>query len=184
MKKKPNNLLFIVLILIPPLMLAVYAFLPQDTPIPAQAEVQAEQPVVKPRPLYPELSATVIAELVNQERSRAGLSRLTTNAQLEASACAKADDMMAKDYWAHIAPDGTEPWFFFDQAGYRYVSAGENLSFGYRSDGAIVSSWMGSETHRANILGAHYTEQGMCVRNGEFRGSNVALIVNHFGTPR
>ena len=24
----------------------------------------------------------------------------------------KGQDMIAKDYWAHIAPDGTEPWKF------------------------------------------------------------------------
>ena len=129
---------------------------------------------------YPELDAAHIAALVNEQRSVAGLSTLSYNAQLEASACAKADDMIAKDYWAHVSPSGTPPWTFFYQVGYNYYKAGENLAYGQRSDSQIVSNWMGSPTHKANIVGP-FTEQGMCVRYAKFQGINAALIVNHFG---
>ncbi len=131
---------------------------------------------------YPELHAPAIADLVNTERTKAGLPALAYQPLLEASACAKADDMIAKNYWAHVAPDGTHWGSFIDKTGYGYYKAGENLAYGQQSDGTVVTDWMGSTTHKANII-SDFTEQGMCVRYGTFQGGKYAIIVNHFGRP-
>ena len=45
--------------------------------------------------------------------------------------------------------------------GISYQSAGENIAKGYRTAEAVVTAWMNSEGHRANILNANYTEIGV-----------------------
>lgn len=131
---------------------------------------------------YPELRATAIMEGINKARTDHGLAPLSTSQQLNTAACAKADHMLAGNYWSHVAPDGTTPWYFFDAVGYGYYRAGENLAYGQVSDSQVVSEWMASSGHKANILG-NYTEQGLCVKYGPYQGDKEAVIVNHFGTP-
>ncbi|MFH1648132.1 MAG: CAP domain-containing protein, partial [Patescibacteria group bacterium] len=48
----------------------------------------------------------------NQKRSDKGLSPLRLNSTLSEAAKQKAYDMFENDYWAHISPDGVEPWDF------------------------------------------------------------------------
>jgi uncharacterized protein YkwD len=66
--------------------------------------------------------------LPTEKRSQAGVSPLAYNPYLAQAAQAKARHMLEYDYWAHIAPDGTDPWKFFTDAGYKYRYAGENLA--------------------------------------------------------
>ena len=40
-------------------------------------------------------------------------------------------------------------------------AVGENVAMGYRSGGSVVTGWMGSEGHRANILTPTYRAVGM-----------------------
>lgn len=150
----------------------------QAVAIQQKAELQAKEAP------YPELHAAVLADLINKERARNNLPALAYNAQLESSACAKADDMLAKNYWAHVSPEGVRGINLIEQAGYRYYTAGENLAYGQRSDDAVVTDWIGSTTHERNIVDPGFTEQGMCVRYGNFQGGKYALIVNHFGSRR
>ncbi len=49
----------------------------------------------------------------NTERSSNGLPALSINDKLNQAAQAKANDMVARDYWSHNTPDGQEPWVFF-----------------------------------------------------------------------
>ena len=51
-----------------------------------------------------------IIELTNQRRAEAGLASLEFDGALSAAAKAKGEDMLAQNYWAHVAPDGTQPW--------------------------------------------------------------------------
>src|SRR5690349_13631924 len=59
-----------------------------------------------------EMSRGNLLSGTNAARSANGLGGLSLNSLLNSSAQAKADDMAAKDYWAHVAPDGTQPWYF------------------------------------------------------------------------
>ena len=64
-------------------------------------------------------SSITPAEVITQtniERKKAGLPPLTTNQALNEAALAKAQDMLSKQYWAHTAPDGTQPWAFFKRS--------------------------------------------------------------------
>src|SRR5688572_4636207 len=72
------------------------------------------------------ISTDEIIRLTNEKRAQAGVGALRYSSQLAQSAAGKAAHMIQYDYWAHTAPDGTEPWKFFTDAGYRYRYAGEN----------------------------------------------------------
>lgn len=121
---------------------------------------------------------------INVERTQAGLPALSTNALLSSAAQAKAADMFARQYWAHTSPEGTEPWWFINQAGYPYTSAGENLARDFMHTEPMVAAWMASPTHRANVLSEKYQETGVAVMNGVLDGVETTLVVQMFGKPR
>lgn len=120
--------------------------------------------------------------LSNQERANAGLAPLSLNSQLNSAALAKANDMFADNYWAHVAPDGVTPWSFILSAGYQYASAGENLAKDFNTSSGVVSGWMGSSTHKANVLSASYVDVGYAVVNGSLLGSETSLVVAMYGS--
>ncbi|MDQ3099546.1 MAG: CAP domain-containing protein [bacterium] len=124
----------------------------------------------------------VIAQ-TNDERGKAGLSKLQRNGPLTVAAQLKGSDMLAKGYWAHISPDGKEPWFWIAQAGYSYNRAGENLAKDFRDTISVTNAWMASPGHRANILNANYKEIGVAVVSGPFNGYDTVIVVQMFGEP-
>ncbi len=130
------------------------------------------------------IATSELYQLVNQERSKAGLPILQRNYKLEQAALKKAQDMFAKNYWAHYAPDGsTTPWQFILQAGYNYKYAGENLAKDFDTSSAVVIAWMNSPSHRANIVNANYKDIGMVAVNGTLLGEETTLVVQMLGTP-
>lgn len=124
-----------------------------------------------------------IHNLSNQERINNGLPPLNLHSQLTNAAYAKANDMFAKNYWAHVSPDGTTPWYFISSAGYSYAGAGENLAKDFNLSSGVVAGWMGSPAHRANILSSTYQDVGYAVVNGTLQGSETTLVVAMYGQP-
>ncbi|MEK7510958.1 MAG: CAP domain-containing protein [Patescibacteria group bacterium] len=129
------------------------------------------------------VSATLV-DLTNEDREDEELSTLTINPLLVAAAQAKADDMAAKGYFAHTSPEGVAPWHWFQQAGYGFSYAGENLAVDFRDSEDVAQAWMESPTHRANILNGNFTEIGIATAVGEYRGREATFVVQMFGTPR
>ena len=129
-----------------------------------------------------QISPSEVIRLTNDRRITAGLSPLSENGALSQAAQAKGADMLNKGYWAHFAPDGTSPWSFFTDFGYRYRYAGENLARDFSSPGAAVDAWMNSPTHRENILNGNYKEVGIGVVEGNLAGVETTIIVQFFGT--
>ena len=118
----------------------------------------------------------------NIQREANGVAPLKLNSDLTHAAQMKAKDMFAKNYWAHVSPDGTTPWVFIKDSGYVYLYAGENLARGYDSSSDVVTAWMNSPTHRENLLSPHYTDIGFAVASGNLTGSNTVLVVQEFGS--
>lgn len=131
-----------------------------------------------------EMSLGGLLSSTNAARAANGLGSLRNSSQLNNSAQMKAQDMANKDYWAHVAPDGTQPWYFFQAAGYGYSRAGENLAFGFMTSQSTVDGWMNSASHRANILG-DFVDVGFGVVNTpNYQGSGMqTIVVAHYGTP-
>ena len=132
-----------------------------------------------------EMGASSLLAATNAQRADNGLGPLTLNTKLNASAQAKANDMVSRDYWNHNTPDGKEPWVFFDAAGYVYQKAGENLANSFSTSQATVIGWMDSPSHRANILDTSYTEVGFGFVNAEnFTGKGEStVVVAHYAQP-
>ena len=128
------------------------------------------------------ISTNEVIALTNQKRQEAGLSPLQNNAQLQEAARAKGEDMLQKDYWAHVAPDGTEPWKFFVDVGYEYRYAGENLAKDFTNPTSAIDAWMASPTHKDNMLSAKYSEIGIAVVEGDLNGVDTTIIVQLFGS--
>ena len=128
-----------------------------------------------------QISPEEVVRLTNQKRTEAGLAPLTYNQTLAGAAYTKGRDMIDRDYWAHVAPDGTQPWKFFSDFGYRYRYAGENLARDFSSASATVDAWMNSPTHRDNILNPKYKEIGIGVTEGDLAGVDTTIVVQFLG---
>ena len=130
------------------------------------------------------VSSGDLLSFTNSNRAGSGLAGLTLNTQLNAAAQSKANHMIANDYWSHVAPDGTTPWFFFEQAGYSYSRAGENLAYGFSTSSGVVQGWMNSPSHAANILDTDFTEVGFGIANGaNFQGGENTVVVALYAKP-
>ena len=129
-----------------------------------------------------QISPTEVVRLTNEQRKQNGLASVTLDSQLSAAAAQKAADMFARDYWAHVSPVGTQPWYFITQAGYSYRYAGENLARDFSDPGSVVSAWMNSPTHKDNLLNSKYQDVGVAVVDGSLGGQETTLVVQMFGT--
>lgn len=128
-----------------------------------------------------DISTGDLLTFTNQKRQENGLKPLSMNDQLTQAAQAKASHMFANNYWAHIAPDGTTPWYFIKSSGYEYLYAGENLARGFTTASSVVDAWMNSPTHRENLLSANYDDVGFAVQTGTLTGSDTILVVQELG---
>lgn len=128
------------------------------------------------------LPAVVVA-LTNQERASDQLSSLTTNNQLTEAAKQVAQDMAAKGYFAHESPDGKTPWYWLKKAGYAYQYAGQNLAVNFDDSSQLLAAWMDSPEHKENILGANYTEIGVGMATGTYKGKEAVFVVQFFAAP-
>ena len=128
------------------------------------------------------ITSDELVNLTNQKRREAGLASLSVNQSLVNAASQKGADMIAKNYWAHNAPDGASPWSFFKNTGYRYLYAGENLARDFGDSVSVVNAWMNSPTHRDNLLSGRYREIGIAVIHDTFQGQPTTLVIQMFGT--
>jgi uncharacterized protein YkwD len=129
------------------------------------------------------LTAPGLVEQTNDVRSRSGLGTLTLNPLLSQAAQAKAQDMAARGYFLHKAPDGRWSWDLIADLGYEYQAAAENLAVGLGSDDVLVAAWMASPGHRHNILNERYTETGIGIARGRYKGQDTVFVVQLFGRP-
>lgn len=129
-----------------------------------------------------QISPAQVIELTNSQRLNAGIEIVQENKELDAAALAKAADMFAKGYWAHVSPSGTEPWYFITNSGYKYQHAGENLARDFSNPKDIVNAWMASPTHKQNLLDPRYKDIGIAVMDGYINGVETTIVVQMFGS--
>lgn len=123
-----------------------------------------------------------IIRLTNQKRAEAGQPALQYSSILANAANSKGAHMLENDYWAHVAPDGTEPWKFFTDVGYKYKYAGENLARDFSNPNDVIEAWVTSPSHKENMLSSKYKEIGIAVVEGDLNGVDTTIIVQFFGT--
>ncbi len=138
---------------------------------------------------YPGPSATAnltpanVIDYTNRARQTSKVQALATNQTLMAAAQQKAADMMTKGYFAHISPTKVTPWYWFQRAGYKYSSAGENLAMDFSTAEDVVEAWLASPSHRKNLLNAKYKDIGVAVVSGKLKGTSTTIVVQFFGAP-
>lgn len=102
-----------------------------------------------------------VVRLVNIERSKKGLKELTYDWELSRVARIKSQDMRDNRYFSHTSPVYGSPFQMMKNFGISYRSAGENIARGQATPQAVVSAWMNSSGHRANILNSSFTHIGV-----------------------
>jgi hypothetical protein len=134
--------------------------------------------------LASDLTTQNILLAVNQQRQLRNLSLLNTNTLLMEAAQYKSNDMQARHYFSHIDPDGHYIWDEIVALGYTpYLELGENLAINFYDTDSLMSAWMNSPEHRANILLPGFEDQGMGLSLGTVsQGQYYSAITNTFGT--
>lgn len=129
------------------------------------------------------VDAHEVFELTNHERARERVAPLERNRLLDRAAQMKADDMAEKGYYAHVSPEGRTPMYFVERAGYAYRIIGENLVVQRTTAEQVLAAFMGSPGHRTNILRADFSEVGIGVAHGGYKGKTTTFTVQLFGAP-
>jgi uncharacterized protein YkwD len=129
------------------------------------------------------LWAQRIFDGVNSSRSANSAGILARSHNLDRIAQAQARDMALRNYFAHATPDGIMPWDRVDLAQLKdysmivdgqlvsssagkatsdisYGGCGENAARGQLTTDEVVSGWMNSPGHRANMLNVKYNYVG------------------------
>ncbi len=132
---------------------------PPSTPKSEQPPPQQTQQGAPSSP-NPAFAAKVV-ELTNQFRS-ARCDPLKTNAQLTAAAQDHASDMANLGYFSHTSKDGRTFDKRIKAKGYDSPGA-ENIAQGQSTPEQVVSAWMASEGHRANIMNCELNTIGVAV---------------------
>jgi uncharacterized protein YkwD len=157
---------------------------------------QEQIPSIKPAvatPVFPSLSErpTVTAvkdrviALANAERIKRNLPLLHPDAFLNQSAQKYAEELLSKNFFSHVSPNGQTLKDRMEKSGYynpsyqeecfciqRFV-VGENLARGQKTADEVVADWMKSPSHRDALLNPQFSDIGVGVAAG--------IWVQHFG---
>jgi len=120
----------------------------------------------------PDLEAKML-QLVNEERTKAGLSALAPDPEMTEVAREHSRDMFARGYFAHFTPEGKSPFDRMNAAHVQYTTAGENLALAH-SLSIAHNGLMNSPGHRANILSPSFGRVGIGILDGGFYGLMVS----------
>jgi uncharacterized protein YkwD len=112
---------------------------------------------------------------MNRVRAQHGLGRLTADTHLQRAARSHSREMLGSNVFEHGA--FSNRMVRFNVTGHL---AGENLAWGtgaYGTPPGIVSAWLASPEHRANLLRPSFTRVGIGDLVGTFRGYRGAHVV-------
>lgn len=135
---------------------------PEKPSIPEQKPENPEKPSIpeqKPESPAEKTFAQRVVELVNVERSKEGLAPLTVDKKLGTAADVRGKEIQQS--FSHTRPNGSKFSTVFKEAGVTYRSAGENIAWGQKTPEEVVTAWMGSPGHRANIMDKNYSRIGV-----------------------
>lgn len=100
-----------------------------------------------------------VVDLVNKERTKNGLSKLTLDTNLQKAAQIRAKEI--EQSFSHTRPNGTNFSTVLSELNISYRGSGENIAWGQTSPEAVMNAWMNSSGHRANILNRSFTKIGV-----------------------
>jgi len=99
-----------------------------------------------------QVNARRTAGAVCGARTFAAAGALTAQALLQEAADGHSRDMAANGFMGHVSSDGRSMVDRVNQAGYGWSRLAENVAQGHGSVSSVMSGWMSSEGHCANIM--------------------------------
>ena len=128
---------------------------PETTPPSEDANTPENKPEADKELTF----AEQVVELVNQERTKAGLNAVTLDQNIASAALVRAKEIETS--FSHTRPNGSKFSTALTEQGVTFKGAGENIAWGQKSPEAVMQAWMNSEGHRANILNKNFTKIGV-----------------------
>jgi hypothetical protein len=134
-------------------------------------------------PILGDIVVSALTDGTNSARVTNGMPSLEVNPLLTEAAQEKANDMAANGYFAHTSPAGLTPWHWFENVGYDFTYAGENLAVDFSDSQDVITAWLNSPEHRANIMNQNFTQIGIAIATGTYNGQPAVFVAEEFGTP-
>ena len=136
----------------------------------------------------PAVQVRAVACLVNWARAQDDRRPLVRRPALQLAATLKGERVATCGQFSHT-PCGSTVTAAVQAAGYRYATFGENLfagTWGEISARDVVTAWLQSSEHRANILGSSFRDLGAApVRaHGLLDGDDAVVWTATFGSRR
>lgn len=124
--------------------------------------LRSSSPPTNP-PADPALEAIRSTLLSLHNQARSSNSPLSRNSILDNAAQQHAVDMSSHNNLSHPGSDGSSPFDRMKKLGYLASSDGENIAQGFQDPKSVISGWLSSPGHRANILSTIYKDVGFGV---------------------
>jgi uncharacterized protein YkwD len=149
--------------------------------------------IVNKSPFQTQSPSDMSAEILNQinsERSKQGLKPLAFDSQLVQAAGLHARNMAAlsdttslDNALRHTLPGVNQPTLSsrLDSVGFSARTGTENIAYGYDTATEVVTAWLNSPSHRANILSSTVSLAGIAV---EANGDGVLFFCQVFATKK
>lgn len=142
----------------------------------------------KADPNFPEILVKNIHELTNEERLNRGAKAYVFDQKLAEIARRRSEDMLARGYFSHTAPDGCGITCNFEASQYETLGWGENIARYEFINGVpiggvadiFIEQWIKSSGHRDNLLSGEFTHHGVGV--SVHAGTVIATVI--FVTPQ
>ncbi|MBO9540104.1 hypothetical protein J7643_05875 [bacterium] len=153
---------------------------PVVTPSPGRtpSPVGTPDPVATPIPPANDLAGAeaIVFQQTNEERAKVGAKALASDPQLNALARSRSEDMVKRNYFDHVTPDGKKVFDMLKEMGFAYSTAGENIAYNSyplsQSPQRAMTAWMNSSGHKANILNTRFGRIGV----GAYKRSSDGAI--------
>lgn len=100
-----------------------------------------------------------VVSLINQERKAVGVQAVKADAQLQAAAGKRAQEIA--ENFDHTRPDGSSCFTILAEYNISYRTCGENIAYGQPNAESVMDSWMNSPGHRSNILNTSFGRVGV-----------------------
>ncbi len=114
---------------------------------------------------------------------------LAMNPDLRESALLHSEDMLDRDYFAHNTPEGLTPFDRMQDAGYTFITAGENLAWRgstgtldpvstieAQHDDLFIDRGIDGRGHRVTMLAGQFREVGIGIVRGSFTRQSDGVI--------
>jgi uncharacterized protein YkwD len=145
----------------------------------AKKVTPTKTPTRKPTTSAPKVGAglaaqeTEVIRLVNVERGEAGCGSVKLNTKLRAAMRLHVQELGTHGdlYISHVSDDGRDFVARAKEQGYN-DPGGENVARGQRDAADVMTSWMNSDGHRANILNCSFKAIGV----GAVRGVDGSIV--------